>query len=317
MAVAFYPMSTVSILLGDGDGLFHKGVDFVTGNGPYSLAMGDLDGDGRQDLAVGGFTTRAVSIYLGRGDGTFAWSADYACGGRCELMSIGDSSNDGKLDVVVVNVDPQVVSGFAGRGDGTLGRRSDYPAPGYASSVAIGDLNGDGRPDLVLDGGPVTVRLGQSDGTFGPSYDCANRGNGVAIADLNRDGRPDIATLDNQRVGVFAGNGDGTFGGEAFYPAPGDLASLAIADVNRDGRPDIVASSLGSWTDAPGAISVLCGDSTGGFAPAVQYPTASSPRCATVADLNGDGWPEIVCANTRDNAVSVMVNNGDGTFGGS
>jgi hypothetical protein len=140
----------VSVLLGNGDGTFGAKTDFGTGADPNSVAIGDLNGDGKPDLAVANEPSNTVSVLLGNGDGTFGAKTDFGTGASPNSVAIGDLNGDGKPDLAVANYLANTVSVLLGNGDGTFGAKTDYGTGAGASSVAIGDLNGDGKPDLAV-----------------------------------------------------------------------------------------------------------------------------------------------------------------------
>ena len=122
---------------------------FGAGTTPYSVAVGDFNGDGKLDLAVANEGSDNVSILLGNGDGTFQAAVDYGAGTDPDSVAVGDFNGDGKLDLVVANDDSNNVSILLGNGDGTFQAAVNYgvSAP---SSVAVGDFNGDGKLDLAV-----------------------------------------------------------------------------------------------------------------------------------------------------------------------
>jgi hypothetical protein len=310
--------STVSVLLGVGDGDFGAKTDFATGSGPWSAAIGELNGDGKPDLVTanfgnGGGSGSTVSVLLGHGDGSFDAKTDYSTGNGPRFVAIGDLNRDGKLDLVVA-----IATGLSvllGNGDGTFGASAFVATGGgTASNVAMGDLNGDGAPDLVtvefgIGGGSVEVLLGHGDGTFGAPTEYA-AGNGptfVAIADLNGDGIPDLATANLfGTASVLLGHGDGTFAMHADFDTRASAYSVAIGDLNGDGYPDLVTPSNASQ------ISVLLGRGNETFGPPAFYGTGGGAYYGSYSvatgDLNGDGRPDVAVANLGANTVTVLLN---------
>jgi VCBS repeat protein/FG-GAP repeat protein len=95
--------TTISILLGSGDGTFQPQVVYTVGSKPMSIAVGDLNGDGKPDLAVACEHGGVVSILLGKGDGSFQPAVEYAAGGSPVSVALGDFNGDGKLDLALAN----------------------------------------------------------------------------------------------------------------------------------------------------------------------------------------------------------------------
>ncbi len=187
------------------------------GNGPNSVAIGDLNGDGKPDLATASYNAGTVLVLLGNGDGTFGAKTAFGTGSFPTSVAIGDLNGDGTLDLVTGNAG--TVSVLLGNGDGTFGARTDFGTGSYPRSVAIGDLNGDGKPDLVTANyyaSTVSVLLGNGNGAFGAKTDFGTgmQPPSVAIGDLNGDGKPDLVTANYNAntVSVLLGNGNGTFG---------------------------------------------------------------------------------------------------------
>ncbi len=110
----------VSVLLGNGDGSFQARVGYEVGWVPYSVAIGQLDGDGNEDLVVANCLSSDISVLLGNGDGTFEPSAAYAADLNPYCVAIDDLDEDGNADLVVANSRSNNVSVLLGNGDGTF-----------------------------------------------------------------------------------------------------------------------------------------------------------------------------------------------------
>ena len=316
---------TAGVLLGLAGGGFAAMTNYPTGsNGiPKSVAVADVNGDGRLDLvAANGNST--VGVLLGRASGGFAAATTYPTVSTTFSVAVADVNGDGRPDIVAVNSGTNTIGVLLGQASGGFAAVTTYLVGGGSPvGVAVADVNGDGRADLVTanSNNRAGVLLGQAGGGFAAAVTYPTGGvdspSGVAVADMNGDGRPDIVTAiysnsGNGTVGVLLGLAGGGFAAVTTYSTgTGSRPNgVAVADVNGDGRPDIVTANYGiSGNDMAG---VLLGQAGGGFATVTTYPTGitSNPLGVAVADVNGDGRPDIVTANSDQNAVGVLLNTG-------
>jgi hypothetical protein len=217
---------------------------------PASVAIGDLNGDGKPDLVTASHGANEVSVLLGNADGTFGPKSDFAAGDTPRGLAIADLNGDGKPDLVTANSGANTVSVLLGNGDGTFAPKTDFGSGGAPYSVAIGDLNGDGKPDLAvanMSANTVSVLPGNGNGTFAPKTDfgTGSEPRSVAIGDLNVDGKADLAvsTSQSSAVSVLLGSGNGTFEPKTDFGTGLDPNSVAIGDLNGDGKPDLAVAS--------------------------------------------------------------------------
>jgi hypothetical protein len=140
----------VSVLLNNGDGTFAAKVGYAVRDYPRSVAVGDLDGDGKPDLATANYWDDSVSVLLNNGDGTFAGKVNYGVGSYPRSVAVGDFSGDGKPDLAVANYGGDDVSVLANNGDGTFAAQANYGVGIEPISVAVSDFDGDGKPDLAV-----------------------------------------------------------------------------------------------------------------------------------------------------------------------
>ncbi|MEA2422598.1 MAG: large repetitive protein, partial [Thermoleophilaceae bacterium] len=192
---------------------FAPHADSAAGTTPRSVAVGDLNGDGKPDLAVANQDSNDVSVLLnttvaGAAAPTFATHADFAAHTAPASVAVGDLNGDGKPDLAVANSGSNDVSVLlnttvAGAAAPSFATHADFAAGTTPASVAVGDLNGDGKPDLATannGSNDVSVLLnttaaGAAAPTFATHVDFAAGTSpaSVAIGDLNGDGKPDLA----------------------------------------------------------------------------------------------------------------------------
>jgi hypothetical protein len=246
---------TVTMLIGNGKGAFHKGKTFNCGTGPFFIVAGDFNRDGNLDVAVADYNVsfgNSVAILLGKGDGTFRPFVAYTVGSAPIGLAAEDVNGDGILDLVTANELSASVSVLLGKGDGTFDTHMDYPVVRNPISVAIADLNGDKKPDLgtvSATDNTLSILLGNGDGTFQPHVDSAagSAPVSIAIADFNADNRQDIAIVNSTNPGavsILLGKGDGTFKAPVSFPADTFPQGLALGDFNGDGRLDLSTADV-------------------------------------------------------------------------
>ncbi|HEV2425326.1 MAG TPA: FG-GAP-like repeat-containing protein [Terriglobia bacterium] len=142
--------STVSVLLGKGDGTFQTAVSYSTGSRPEAVAVADFNGDGIPDLAAADYDANQVSVLLGTGNGVFGTAVNYSVGTEPVGIAAADFNGDGKADLVTANFGKKNVSVLLGNGDGTFQSAVTYSAGSGPRAVAAIDVNGDNAPDLEV-----------------------------------------------------------------------------------------------------------------------------------------------------------------------
>jgi hypothetical protein len=291
---------TVGVLIGIGDGHFQPTVSYDSGGThAWALAVADLNGDGKLDIAVmNAASGLSVGILLGNGDGTFAPVVDIN-GLAGYTISVADVNGDGKPDLITSS------DVLLGNGDGTFQSPKGFSGGSYAT---VGDVNGDGKMDIVaLTGtGNVNVLLGNGDGTFQTPIVYSSGGTqptSVALGDLDGDGKLDIAVANycsdstctgDGSVGVLLGNGNGTFNPATVYDSGGFFAqAVAIGDVDGNGRPDVIVGNYCApkpkkpGCSQHGVVGVLLNQGNGLLGGPETFLTPEPAGTIAIADVNG------------------------------
>jgi hypothetical protein len=291
---------------------------------------GDFNGDGFQDVAVTTYPPSgngSVSVLLANDKGVLSAPVSYSTKGSAIGIGVGDFNQDGKLDLAIVG--SLGVNILLGKGDGTFQPAVYYASKYYLTNVVVGDFSGDGKQDLLVAAeNQVFFMAGNGDGTFQAGTLIASSGNtytGIGAADFNGDGKLDLAVVEGSQSGqvlIFLGNGNGTFQSAASYAVGDDPTALAIADFNGDGKPDIAVSECSVLKNQPdcsisGSISTLLGNGDGTFQPAKTKPNSTDMAASNLvaADFNGDGKMDLAVDCSGGSDVSVLLGNGDGTYG--
>jgi hypothetical protein len=304
---------------------------YAIGNAPCSLAIGELNGDGKPDVVAGNCDATKVSVLLNQGNGVFEARRDYAAGHRPNRVEIADLNGDGKSDLLTSNNLDRTISVLLNQGAGALGPPVTYalrlgrPRDSLLD-VLIADLNGDDKPDLVTETGDadpdtVSVMLNRGDGTFEPRR-AYPQGQGVfdiALGDLNGDAKPELVIV-NPEIGnsgglsVLVNAGDGSFETRRDYEMSGGPERVAIGDLNGDGKADVATADAST-------ASVLLNRGDGSLGPGREYcrscPISEVANAIAIADVNGDGKADLVAYWDEGNysqTVSVLLNKGLGSF---
>jgi hypothetical protein len=289
---------------------------FTAGTNPHSLAMGDLNGDAKPDLAVANQQSGDVSILLGNGSGGFTGPTNFPAGTNPSAIAIGNFSADANPDLAVVNNGSNNVSILLGDGRGGFTGPTNFSVGDHPFSVAVGNFNGDPNPDLAvanlstIGAGSVSILLGKGSGGFtGPTdFPAGGRPSAVVVGSFDADANQDLAVtnINGGSVSILLGNGSGGFGVPTSFSAGTSPFRLAAGDLNGDTKPDLAVASSGN-------ASILLGNGSGGFTGPTNFPVDGGPtQSIAIGDFDGDGSPDLAVASA---SIKVLLGNGSGGFG--
>lgn len=303
----------------------------------FSVIAADINGDGKPDLVVQDyFGNSGISVLLnttapGAMISSFAAQQSFAVGSHPNSVTAADLNGDGKVDLIAANT-----------GDGTISvlLNTTVPGVGVASfaaqqafiaenpmMTAVADINGDGKPDLIV-GGSSAVTLLMSSTAPGamtmsyndPQYIAAGPAPEFLVAaDANGDGKPDLLVADYDNAVSVLRNITEPGASMAAFSAPITIGitplsqSISATDLNGDGKPDLLLSGASpNNVDDSNSVLVLLNTtapdtSTSSFASPAPFAVDMNSYSTTTADINGDGKPDLIVANTLG-TVSVLLN---------
>ncbi len=293
-----------------------------------AVTAADVNGDDKVDLICANSEVNTLSVLTNDGRGGFVLASSPGVGSNPLSITAADVNGDGKVDLISANSGNNTLSVLTNDGRGGFVLASSPAVGSEPWSVAAADVNGDGKVDLIsanFGDGDNTLSVLTNNGSGGfvlaSSPAVGDNPQSVVAADVNGDGKVDLisANYGNNTLSVLTNNGSGGFV-LASSPVVGSGPSSVVAtDVNGDGKVDLICANFLDNT-----LSVLTNNGSGGFVMASTYFIAagsnpnfgsgSQPISLTAADVNGDGKPDLVCANFNGNTLSVLTNNGNGGF---
>ena len=306
--------------------------------GPMSVAVADVNGDGKLDLisASDGRGGGALTILTNNGSNLFGLNAMLHWGSSGpRSVTVADVNGDGKPDLITANTLDDTLTVLTNNGSGDFGPNATLNVANGPDYVTVADVNEDGKPDLISVNGAVTapetlmIFTNNGSGVFGSNATLnvnATSGNtfpiNVVAIDVNADGKPDLICPSPAAgaVEIWTNNGSGIFGSNATVSVGGLPDWVVVADVNDDGKPDIICANAANY------LTVLTNNGHGVFSSNATL-SVSYPTCVTVGDVNGDGKPDLICASpgagfpvgglpgfAGDDTLTIFTNDGNGGF---
>lgn len=291
---------------------FEPKVDYTVGTRPRAVAVGDINGDGRQDIIAGTRSNSISLLFRNAGNNGFDAPVSLPLDNIGEFIAVADLNGDGRLDIAASVGSADIVSVYLRNSANTgFEPRIDLTGVQSPNGIAVADFNGDSRSDILVAAGAGTASLflrNAANTGFEAVQNIAlptNNAYGVGAGDFNGDGRQDFA------VGYFFGNFVSVYlrnaANNGFEP-PVNLTvntntyTIAVGDFNNDGRQDMATSNF----VADFVYVLLRNAGNTGFDAPVSFAAGDGTRSVAVGDFNGDNRQDLVTANGNSNNFSVI-----------
>lgn len=321
---------TVAALVGNGDGTFQTAIQSAFQPTNVSLypvfrsafAIGDINGDGKADLALMDRQNEFIYTFLGDNTGKFVPGTTVMSFTR-DAVYLLDLNGDGILDILTTDAIGAQFKVFLGKGDGTFPTFATYSAGTAAGPFFLADVNGDGHPDILAPffqaNSPTQIGYfkGNPDGTFSSLINigaspcqCSPL---VSASDLNLDGKLDLIFLTPSGMAVSLGQSGPSFGpilttisGGSMSPYTTLPTTPVLGDFNGDGKTDVAMA-------VEGGIVLLFGKGDGTFASADFYDMGQPVGSAAVAKFSSSGNMDIAVSLSAP-LPRLLLGDGKGNF---
>jgi FG-GAP-like repeat len=284
---------------------------------PELLVAGDFNEDGNFDIAVNATGFDNMAILLGDGHGQFTLTGHVASDTLPKGLAVGDVNRDGHVDLVQCNNWGYNAIVHFGDGLGGFGEHDVVVnGEGGPNRVVLADFNNDRALDMAVAGpdeGVILIYLDDGKGGFIlPPREIEDIPNDheLIAADFNGDGKVDIATTASEKIGVFLGDGTGSFTMSADLDSSPNAAALGTGDANKDGKLDLFVAGAGPNNNSVNFISTYLGDGAGSFVlkQTIDLGRGDLRGEIAVGDFDEDGNADVAFPLDR-----VLMFFGDGT----
>jgi len=257
----------VSVYLNNGEGIFQKKGTFSVKDPsishnvyPFSIAIGDVNNDGKRDIVTSNSHADTVSVLLGDGTGAFGVARETVVGNYPMAAKLADVNRDGNLDLLFVSSkdpddsDDQASPRFVrwlGNGDGTFDKNTQkrYETDGSPRGLLLKDLDNDGDMDAITvhpSAQTLVVFGSKGNGDFVrvSSVKLGKNPRSIFSWDINGDNMPDLITVNgDSSISVMLNQGELNFSYEYFYYAGYNPISSVPCDIDKDGILDLIIAN--------------------------------------------------------------------------
>ena len=303
-------------------------------NEPHTADIGDVDGDGDLDIALGHNSFRAMSVMINDGAGAFLEDRTIGTpsGGGAFSIELGDIDNDGDLDIIAGSFDRSGVflyENIDGNGTFEFTKNITVSSPFHVTSA---DVDGNSTLDVIVSSqslNAIDVVFNDGNGFSEDNvrvdrYSAGTAPRAAAAVDLDNDGDIDlaVANIASSNVSIFEGDGTGVFAESVEIPVTGGPSFIVATDMDQDGEVDLVTANE---SDSEASILWNVGGGVTDFAPATRVPVGLEPYSLLAIDFDGDDRPDIACVEEAGldepgqtgltgGSVSVVLNKGRREF---
>ena len=278
------------------------------------LAIGDLDGDGTDDLIYTNRSRTIVASLLGSAKRKLTPGPTFLTGGGPGHLLVEPLNNTDREDIVVANTIGRSLTRIAHDQRGLAGVAAVAATIGKISAAATADYDGDGNLDIALVGdesGRLEVHLGHGNGHFTilPSIPVARRPRSIVAGDWDGDNKVDLAVADfsSDRIAILQGNGRGGFAIPSHVPCGSGPSALLFGDFGGPNGLDLAVANR-----VADSISILHGDGKGRFTSGPSFSVGPRPSFLLSGDVDGDGDPDLITGNQQREAISILRRSPDG-----
>ena len=311
LALVSYQSDSLTVLLNDGTGSFLPPASLYAGDGPSSIAITEIDGDGYLDLAVASWDDQ-LRIFTGYVDGVFRPGPSFPTGDNPWKLATEDFDGNGRLDLACscLGGAPAVFNVFLNRGGGEF-ETVTVPTVSGQRGIVAADMNADGWPDLVFAAyatDQLAVHLNDGSGHFGPAltYATADKPYDLAASDLNHDGHPDLLLIHkdiDRQIWAIPGLGGGLLGAPMVWNASRDMDQLLLVDLDDDGDQDLLVTC-----SAAADVGILLQPNGPVWDPPFFQEGGAGAYAPAAADFDRDGDLDLIVSSYWTNRLARLRN---------